>query len=145
MGKPTCTRAGAHRELCAARRPTLYGGEAPKARCQRDLVSLPSFGGLVDGADLLSGEAREDWCCWKERLLRKTPLEDPSLPARPYSDPALVGQRWEYARFVGQLCDAGLASIGSAAPASVGVFFVTKKAVGNAPAKLRLIFDTHDC
>ena len=42
----------------------------------------------------------------------------------------------------GQLCEVGLASIGSAAPASVGVFFVAKKAVGDAPAKLRLIFDT---
>ena len=56
-GRPSCTPAEAHRELCGAR--AGYEGPAQRARYQRDLVSLPEEGGLVDGAQCLTGEARE--------------------------------------------------------------------------------------
>ena len=68
-GRPSCAPAEAHRELCGAR--AGYEGPAQRARYQRDLVSLPEEGGLVDGAQCLSGEAREYWCRWQERIMQR--------------------------------------------------------------------------
>ena len=143
MGKPCCTPTEALSALCGAHAGLqLYGEAVPRATYRRGCISLPEMGGVVDGADVLEGHARELWCEWRKHILRQEPLVDDSVPAKPFSDPALVCDRLEYALFVSELVDRGLAKVGEFGAATVGVFFVAKKAEGNKPSKLRLILDT---
>ena len=124
MGKPDCGAAEALRELCGAQgAPRLYGENTPRAVYQRGCISLPDMGGLVNGADILTGEARDLWCNWRKHLLRPDGrVLDSAAPARPYSDPKLVGNKAEYAHFVAALVDKNLLRLGNYAPHSVGIF-----------------------
>ena len=91
-------------------------------------MSLPKAGGLVDGTQLLSGQVKDNWEGWQQRLLRD-PDESLSQPAvhAPYSDPALVRKPRVYAEFIASLFRAGLICFRPRASATVGIFFVWKK------------------
>ncbi|CAK0883302.1 unnamed protein product [Prorocentrum cordatum] len=137
-GPPSCTSAEAFHELCGARAGPGYDlVDAPRARYQPGLVSLPDEGGLTDGSACLRGAARDFWCRWQELLLAKEPASDDSVPEKPHSDSALIHSKWEYARFCSSLFSANLLEVGDYEEPTVGVFFVLKK-----DRSLRLILDT---
>ena len=131
---PNTSASDAFHDIGAAR---AGYGSAPRAGYQRDLVSLPNDGSLAIGADCLNGQAMDVWCSWRRHLLRDKPLQDVSLPKRPFTDFALSRNPGEYAHFVHRLLRLGLVELRSYQPATIGVFFVRKK-----NGRLRLIFDT---
>ena len=137
-GPPSCTSAEAFHELCGARAGPGYDSvDAPRARYQPGLVSLPDEGGLTDGSSCLRGAARDFWYRWQELLLATEPAPSDIVPDKPYSDAALIHNKWEYARFCSSLFNANMLELGDFEEPTVGVFFVRKKNI-----TLRMIFDT---
>eukprot|EP00959_Pyramimonas_sp_CCMP1952_P022088 464327-Pyramimonas_sp.AAC.1 len=111
--------------------------DAPRARCQPGLVSLPKEGGLTDGSSCLRGAALDFWCRWQELLLAPEPTPNDSSPEKPHSDAARIHNKWGFARFGSSLFNANLLELGDYEDPTVGVFFVSKK-----DHALRLILDT---
>ncbi|CAK0895306.1 unnamed protein product, partial [Prorocentrum cordatum] len=137
-GPPSCTSAEAFHELCGARAgPGCDLVDAPRARYQPGLVSLPDEGGLTDGSACLRGAAHGFWCRWQELVLAKEPASDDSVPEKPHSDSAFIHNKWECARFCSSLFNANMLEVGDCEEPTVGVFFALKK-----DRSLRLILDT---
>ena len=126
FGAPPCSAAEAFFELCGQR----AGYEEPVSRAtfQRDLVSLPSCGGLIAGEDCLTGQAAKIWKDWKQEIWLPVDTRDPSLPSvEPFSDPALVRRPRAYAEFVLDMLRARLCKLGSLRDPKVGIFSYTRK------------------
>jgi len=142
---PDLSPAGAFQELCGT--VAGYGDGVDEAGPRVNyrpghIVSLPSDSCLpVDPSGQLTGIDFDRWSSWKSLLLRE-PREAALLQSslglkQPYSDPGLVGNRVEYAKFLKHLAKLGLVRFGRSRKSTVGLFFVAKK-----DGRLRLIFDT---
>ncbi|CAK0841243.1 unnamed protein product, partial [Prorocentrum cordatum] len=135
-GPPPFSGAAAHAELCS-HLPGYAEDTVRRASYSEGLVSLPTAGGQCDGADCLTGRARELWVGWQKHLLREGgPPDGPRL--RPFSDPKLVHCMKTYSRFVGELLSRGLIDLGERTESTVGIFFVFK----SDKRSLRMIADT---
>ena len=135
-GSPDCTPEDAFSHICSAQ-AGYSETPAKRAQYQRDLLSLPDYGGLVDGAKCLAGDALTYWDCWQERIMQ-TPSQESDVPAvTPFTDPALLRAPAEYAWFIDSLARRGLLHVGHRRKHSVGVFFVPK-----SDHRLRMILDT---
>ena len=116
--------------------------QATRAKYRRDSVSLPPKGcAHAKPCEILTGEALEAWCDWREVLLRSPAERDEAIQrdgnVDPFTDPALLKKPSEYAYFLSTLAERGVVNFGRYKAASVGIFFVPRK-----DGQLRLIFDT---
>ena len=127
MGAPDCSPTEAYDAICKAR-AGYHDEPVHRARYQREQISLPDKGGLVDGATCLTGSALEYWGRWRERIL--LPPGDPGGKRRvvPYCDPGLLKAPSEYAWVVAELASRGLLQVGERAPSTLGLFLCTRVA-----------------
>ena len=116
---PECSPSEAYESLCKAR-AGYQQLPADRARYQRELVSLPDRGGLVDGTTCLDGDALDYWNRWQERILLPPGDDSEVRQPVPYSDPSLVKAPREYAWFIASLASRGLLRIGARASATLG-------------------------
>ena len=104
MAGPPCSTAAAVGELRGSHPGYHEGGGPARASFQRELVSLPKLGGLVDASSILSSEAKDLWDDWRNRITAATVDAAHVDAIHPHSDAALVQRRAAYAELLADMC-----------------------------------------